>query len=192
MITGFLTVVAVTLASITSPAYTDTDVERAVAVETNKITQAKRLYIWNATVAENERKEAEAHAAWHAEQDRLAAIAAEEARVEAARQAVVEAPVATTPPTAPPTTVAPAPAPVSSGSVWDSLAQCESGGNWSINTGNGYYGGLQFSLSSWQAVGGTGYPHEHSRETQIAMGEKLRAIQGWGAWPSCSSRLGLR
>lgn len=81
---------------------------------------------------------------------------------------------------------------VASGSVWDRLAQCESGGNWSINTGNGYYGGLQFSLSTWRAVGGTGYPHQASRATQIQMGERLRAQQGWGAWPSCSAKLGLR
>jgi len=76
--------------------------------------------------------------------------------------------------------------------VWDRLAECESGGNWSINTGNGYYGGLQFSLSSWRAVGGTGYPHQHSRAEQIRRGEMLLDIQGWGAWPACSSRLGLR
>jgi hypothetical protein len=76
--------------------------------------------------------------------------------------------------------------------VWDQLAACESGGNWAANTGNGYYGGLQFSASSWAAVGGTGLPHEHSRGTQIAMGERLRAAQGWGAWPSCARRLGLR
>lgn len=78
------------------------------------------------------------------------------------------------------------------GSVWDSLAKCESGGNWAINTGNGYYGGLQFSLSSWRAVGGTGYPNEASREEQISRGEALKARQGWGAWPSCTSKLGLR
>jgi len=76
--------------------------------------------------------------------------------------------------------------------VWDRLAECESGGNWSINTGNGYYGGIQFSLSSWRAVGGSGYPHHHSRETQIEMGERLKAQQGWGAWPACSRKLGLR
>lgn len=81
---------------------------------------------------------------------------------------------------------------VGGGSVWDALAQCESGGNWAINTGNGYYGGLQFSASSWHAVGGTGLPHQASRETQIAMGERLRAAQGWGAWPACSRKLGLR
>ncbi len=78
------------------------------------------------------------------------------------------------------------------GGVWDRLAQCESGGNWSINTGNGFYGGLQFTLSSWRAVGGSGYPHQASKSEQIARAEKLRAIQGWGAWPACSSKLGLR
>ena len=67
--------------------------------------------------------------------------------------------------------------------VWDRLAECEAGGNWAINTGNGYYGGLQFSLSSWRAVGGTGRPHEHSRAEQIHRGELLRDRQGWGAWP---------
>ncbi len=81
---------------------------------------------------------------------------------------------------------------VSDGSVWDRLAGCEAGGNWSINTGNGYYGGLQFSASSWRAVGGSGLPHEASRETQIQMGERLKAKQGWGAWPACSRKLGLR
>ena len=79
-----------------------------------------------------------------------------------------------------------------SSSVWTSLAACESGGNWAANTGNGYYGGLQFSLSSWRAVGGTGYPHHASAATQIAMGERLQARQGWGAWPGCSAKLGLR
>ncbi len=82
-------------------------------------------------------------------------------------------------------------APVASGSVWDRLAQCESGGNWSINSGNGYYGGLQFMPSSWRAVGGTGLPSEASREEQITRAEQLRAIQGWGAWPACSAQLGL-
>jgi hypothetical protein len=83
--------------------------------------------------------------------------------------------------------------PVSDGGVWDELAQCESGGNWSINTGNGYYGGLQFSLSTWQAYGGTGYPHEHSRETQIAVATRLRDANGgsYGSWPHCAAQLGL-
>lgn len=87
----------------------------------------------------------------------------------------------------------PAPAVSSSdGSVWDRLAKCESGGNWSINTGNGYYGGLQFSLASWRGVGGSGYPHQASRAEQISRAEALKARQGWGAWPACSSKLGLR
>ena len=109
-------------------------------------------------------------------------------------------PTTTTAVPAPPPVPAPAPAPapmparaaVSSGSSWDRLAQCESGGNWAINTGNGYYGGLQFSAQSWHAVGGSGLPNQASRETQIAMGERLRAAQGWSAWPSCSAKLGLR
>ena len=76
--------------------------------------------------------------------------------------------------------------------VWDALAQCESGGNWAINTGNGYYGGLQFNLGTWQAYGGPGLPSQASRETQIAIATKLRdASGGYGAWPSCSSKLGL-
>jgi uncharacterized protein YabE (DUF348 family) len=81
---------------------------------------------------------------------------------------------------------------VASGSVWDRLAQCESGGNWHINTGNGYYGGLQFNLQTWRAYGGSGYPHENSREAQIAVAERVQDAQGWGAWPACSSKLGLR
>lgn len=80
-----------------------------------------------------------------------------------------------------------------SGGVWARVAQCESGGNWSINTGNGYYGGLQFSLASWRAVGGTGYPHHASPAEQIARAQRLLEIQGWAtAWPACSAKLGLR
>ncbi len=75
---------------------------------------------------------------------------------------------------------------------FERLAACESGGNWAINTGNGYYGGLQFSLSTWRAYGGPGYPHQQSRETQIAIAEKLRAATGgYGSWPHCSAQLGL-
>jgi peptidoglycan hydrolase-like protein with peptidoglycan-binding domain len=76
--------------------------------------------------------------------------------------------------------------------IWVRLAVCESGGNWSINTGNSYYGGLQFSLTSWRAVGGSGYPHQASMLEQMARAERLLDIQGWGAWPSCSRQLGLR
>jgi uncharacterized protein YabE (DUF348 family) len=81
---------------------------------------------------------------------------------------------------------------VASGSVWDRIAQCESGGNWHINTGNGFYGGLQFTLSTWHAYGGSGMPNQASREQQIAVAQKVQASQGWGAWPACTSKLGLR
>ena len=76
------------------------------------------------------------------------------------------------------------------GSTWDALAQCESGGNWSINTGNGYYGGLQFSMPTWQANGGVGNPADASREEQIRVAENVLATQGWGAWPTCSAQIG--
>ena len=79
-------------------------------------------------------------------------------------------------------------------SDWDRLAQCESGGNWGINTGNGYQGGLQFSPSTWAAYGGTQYAptaNQATREQQIAIAEKTLAGQGWGAWPACSAKLGL-
>jgi uncharacterized protein YabE (DUF348 family) len=83
----------------------------------------------------------------------------------------------------------------SGSSTWDALAQCESGGNWAINTGNGYYGGLQFSSSTWQAYGGGAYASTAnlaSREQQIAIAEKVRAATGgYGSWPACSQSLGL-
>lgn len=65
--------------------------------------------------------------------------------------------------------------------TWEKLAQCESGGNWSINTGNGFYGGLQFTQQSWNGVGMTGSPHTASKEAQIEAAERLLAVQGWGA-----------
>ncbi|GAA4283875.1 hypothetical protein GCM10022261_14060 [Brevibacterium daeguense] len=79
--------------------------------------------------------------------------------------------------------------------AWDKLAKCESGGNWSINTGNGHYGGLQFTAQTWKAFGGHKYAsnaHLATREEQIAIGEKTQKAQGWGAWPSCSKKVGLR
>lgn len=93
-----------------------------------------------------------------------------------------------------PSKTQPAVAPVTapSGDVWDRLAKCESGGNWAINTGNGYYGGLQFTIGSWQAVGGSGYPHQASKSEQITRGQMLQARQGWGAWPACTAKLGIR
>lgn len=127
-----------------------------------------------------------------------------EAQAAAATPVVVEVPPTVPAPTttttaapSPTTTAPPPPAPTTGGygdpgdpASWDRLAQCEAGGNWAANTGNGYYGGLQFSLSSWQAVGGAGYPHEASRETQIEMGQRLYAQGGWGHWPGCARKLG--
>lgn len=79
-----------------------------------------------------------------------------------------------------------------SASTWDRLAQCESGGNWGIATGNGYYGGLQFSPATWRANGGSGMPHTASKGEQIAVAERVLTTQGWKAWPACSKKLGLR
>lgn len=79
--------------------------------------------------------------------------------------------------------------------VWDELAQCESSGNWHINTGNGFYGGLQFWQPTWTDFGGAAFASRAdlaSREQQIVVAERVRAVQGWGAWPACSRKLGLR
>lgn len=75
--------------------------------------------------------------------------------------------------------------------TWDALAQCESGGNWNINTGNGFYGGVQFTQQSWNGVGMSGSPASASKAEQIEAAERLLAVQGWGAWPACSAKLGL-
>jgi hypothetical protein len=79
-------------------------------------------------------------------------------------------------------------------SVWDDLARCESGGNWAINTGNGYYGGLQFSYGTWHNYGGgefAEYPHQATREEQIIVAERLRDARGYAPWPACRAKLGL-
>ncbi|OLT17932.1 hypothetical protein BJF80_01050 [Serinicoccus sp. CUA-874] len=91
-------------------------------------------------------------------------------------------------------TVSAGSAQAASGATWDAVAQCESGGNWSINTGNGYYGGLQFAQSTWEGFGGTQYAARAdlaSREQQIAIAENVLAGQGPGAWPVCSVEAGL-
>lgn len=88
-------------------------------------------------------------------------------------------------------TMGAAPAQAAPAADWDALAECESGGDWSINTGNGFSGGLQFTPSTWAGFGGTGAAHEATREQQIAVAERVLAAQGWGAWPACSQRLGL-
>lgn len=132
-----------------------------------------------------------------AEQERIAAekqAADEQAarEAEAARQQQVQKYIASqTPKPAPAPKQSAAPA-VSGGSVWDRLAQCESGGNWHINTGNGFSGGLQFVDSTWRANGGSGQAWQASREQQIAVAERVLANSGWGAWPACTAKLGLR
>ncbi len=84
---------------------------------------------------------------------------------------------------------------VPEGSVWDRLAQCESTGNWAVNSGNGFYGGIQFDQNTWDRWGGQKYAPRAdmaTREEQIAIAKKTQAAQGWGAWPSCTSQLGMR
>lgn len=83
---------------------------------------------------------------------------------------------------------------VAGGSVWDSIAACESGNNWAINTGNGFYGGLQFTQSTWAAYGGLAYASRAdlaTREQQIDVASRVQAGQGWGAWPACTAKLGI-
>ncbi len=94
-------------------------------------------------------------------------------------------------PTATPT---PTPAPTvdpSNNEIWDRIAHCESNQNWGDNTGNGYFGGLQFSQGAWNSVGGSGNPSEASRDEQILRGKKLQEVRGWGAWGACAHELGL-
>ncbi len=86
------------------------------------------------------------------------------------------------------------PAQAASDSTWNELAQCESSGDWHINSGNGYYGGLQFSDQTWDAFGGDRFAStaDHAtRAQQIRIAEKVLDVQGWGAWPACSAELGL-
>ncbi|WP_197745611.1 resuscitation-promoting factor [Mycobacterium parmense] len=83
--------------------------------------------------------------------------------------------------------------PVTNGSIWDAIAGCEAGGNWAINTGNGYYGGVQFDQGTWERNGGLRFAARAdlaTREEQIAVAEVTRDRQGWGAWPVCSGRAG--
>ncbi|MDH6676236.1 uncharacterized protein YabE (DUF348 family) [Rhodococcus sp. LBL1] len=85
--------------------------------------------------------------------------------------------------------------PVQNGATWDALAQCEATGNWAINTGNGFYGGVQFDQNTWERQGGLKYAPRAdlaSREEQIAIASRTQQTQGWGAWPACTSKLGMR
>ena len=85
--------------------------------------------------------------------------------------------------------------PVTNGAIWDALASCEAGGNWAINTGNGYFGGVQFDQNTWERQGGLRYASRAdlaTREEQIAIATVTQTSQGWGAWPVCSGRAGAR
>jgi hypothetical protein len=79
---------------------------------------------------------------------------------------------------------------ISSPVDWDAIAQCESGGNWAADTGNGYYGGLQISAATWRANGGVGSPAAASPQEQIAVANRIMATQGPAAWPKCSMSTG--
>ena len=85
--------------------------------------------------------------------------------------------------------------PVANGTAWDALASCEAGGNWAINTGNGFFGGVQFDQNTWERNGGLRYAARAdlaTREEQIAIAAVTQQRQGWGAWPVCSGRIGAR
>lgn len=89
--------------------------------------------------------------------------------------------------------ITPTPTPiivVNSDDVWIKLAECESHQNWSENTGNGYYGGLQFSVGAWQSVGGSGLPSDASKDEQIQRGKALQAARGWSPWKYCAVKIG--
>lgn len=96
-----------------------------------------------------------------------------------------------TPPAPAPTPTTPtySPAPESSGLNWSALRQCESGGNYQINTGNGYYGAYQFDLGTWRGVGGSGYPHQASPAEQDLRAQRLYSLRGRAPWPRCGALL---
>lgn len=110
---------------------------------------------------------------------------------------IVPTPTPTTVPTPTPSpipTAIPTPRPTidpTTDAVWYALAQCESNGHWNDDTGNGYYGGLQFGLGAWVSVGGSGKPSDASSQEQIAKGKLLQARRGWSPWGACSRKLGL-
>jgi hypothetical protein len=143
------------------------------------------------------KKEADRVAA-EQEAARIEAERVEAERLEAERlqaEALARATTTTTQAPAPVSAPAPPVPSVPDDSVWDRLAWCESRGNWAMNSGNGFYGGIQFMLSTWLNMGGgqyAYYPHEATREQQIEVASRLQAQYGWGQWPACSSMLGLR
>lgn len=91
----------------------------------------------------------------------------------------------------PTSTSTPDPKNPDSAEVWESIAKCEANGNWSSDTGNGYFGGLQFSQGAWNSVGGSGNPAQTSKDEQITRGKMLQKMRGWGVWGACAVKLGL-
>lgn len=133
-------------------------------------------------VAQEQAAEAQRAAAEQAEREHEQRLAQEQA----ARATSLEAP---------PGGRSPAEPASATYSVWDDLAVCESGGNWSMNSGNGFYGGIQFMHSTWVNMGGrqwAEYPHQATRDQQIEVAVRLQAQYGWGQWPACAAKLGLR
>ncbi len=107
-----------------------------------------------------------------------------------AAPSVLDPPALLPPPEALPGTEPAPPAQHHSGVNWDAVAQCESSGNWAINTGNGFHGGLQFALGTWRSNGGSGMPVNAPRDEQIRVAENVLHTQGIGAWPVCGHRAG--
>ncbi len=178
--------------------------QRLQILEAERIKNSEELTdnLKNKIAEIEERNEAArvAEQARQAEEQRIAEQAAAEQaelerRQEQQRQQAAAAAQQSMPAALSPSSYSPPPPPVNNGSVWDALAQCESNGNWHINTGNGFYGGIQFMLSTWLNMGGgqyAYYPHEATREQQIEVATRLQAQYGWGQWPACSAKLGLR
>jgi hypothetical protein len=208
-----------------TPASAAVDAELvALDAEQNRNRALVSRNIRNGFVALQEKQAAEVRETERAAEEQAQAVAEVEAARVAAEQARITAATTTTtttttkpPPSPPPTTTTqapstsqappptalpapppavPTPPPPGSGyGVWDALAACESGGNWAMNSGNGFYGGLQFMHATWLSMGGdryAAYPHQATRVQQIDIAAKLQARYGWGQWPACSTKLGLR
>lgn len=189
---------AVSVAATASDRATESqaDAQDAVA-EADRLQEAARAALESAAAAEDAAAQvlADVRARQDAAQGELRQVQATLVDLQEQREAAERASRSASTPPAPSggsPAPAPAPAPAPSGRDWDAVAQCESGGNWSINTGNGYYGGLQFSASTWTSFGGGQYAPRAdlaTKEQQIAIAEKVLAVQGKGAWPTCGRNL---
>lgn len=194
-ILGVLIVFSVTFAVVSIAEGTESDPPKEVKAET--VAQVTPDYSQGWEEAQRAHAE-QAYVEWKLWEDHIRtinyAVAVEEARQQAAaeaaeraRRAAAAQRLATAPATTGYSNTA---KPTPSGDVWWALAGCETGYKYNNpNTGNGYYGYFQFSLGTWQGVGGPGYPHHHSYEVQKTYAQKLQARSGWGQWPYCSGVL---